>query len=158
MLDFDGFYAATYYTNFHVSMVSWTLPKSTKKWILADSGYVQYLHLADSDGFRTPAFCVCDKHLWIFGGFRILSSKNTQGVRVKTPWKFIKTIKYFWWLCPGFEGTGLILSMGTFQSGTKAKNQDNRVLRFKDSIWKYGGQIRYSLCPNVGCVFQIKHI
>ena len=29
MLDFDGFYAATYYTNFHVSMVIW-YPESAK--------------------------------------------------------------------------------------------------------------------------------
>ena len=40
--------------------------------------------LADSDGFRTQDTSIlCVTKLVDFGGFRILSSKNTQGVRVK---------------------------------------------------------------------------
>ena len=34
---------------------------------------------------------------------------------LKTPWNFLKTIKYFWRICPGFVGTGLICIFITFK-------------------------------------------
>ena len=60
MLDFDGFYAATYDTNFHVSIGILNLPKSTKKLVMDFGGFriCPISTLADSDGCRTPAFCV----------------------------------------------------------------------------------------------------
>ena len=64
MLDFDGFYAATYYTN--VSMVSWICQNPPKKLVVDFGGFriCPISTLTDSDGFRTPAFCVW-KNWWI---------------------------------------------------------------------------------------------
>ena len=85
MLDFDGFYAATYmyYTNFHVSMVSW-ICQNPPKGISGGFWRIQDMSNIYTGGFwwiqDTSIFCVTK--LVEFGGFRILCSKNTQGVRV----------------------------------------------------------------------------
>ena len=72
MLDFDGFYAATYYAAKIHQKVSGGF------WRIQDMSNIY------TGGFwwiqDTSILCVTK--LVDFGGFRILSSKNTQGVRV----------------------------------------------------------------------------
>ena len=87
MLDFNGFYAATYVHVHTIQIFMWAwYPESAKIHQKVSGGFWR---IQDMSNIYTGGFwwiqdtsILCVTKLVDFGGFRILSSKNIQGVRV----------------------------------------------------------------------------